>query len=109
MLNCHWKPEKKWKEPPKMGGCGQNFGKYMSYLCQKNKMICANDHCINEKHKRAKWSKKNWYGKWDYTQGDFKTCAVVRMIGNLEVTTTVPIDSAKEMKFKDRHNLEELS
>ena len=104
LLNCHWKPEKKWKIPPRL----RTMGKYMSYLCQPNLMICANEQCLNDKHKRSKWSKKKWYGGWNYTEGNYKRCAIVRMIGKLEVTTTVPIDSANQMLFKDRHNLEEL-
>ena len=71
-------------------------------------MICANEQCLNDKHKRSNWSKKRWHGGWNYTEGNFKTCAIIRMIGKLEVTSSVPIDHANQILFKDRHNLEEL-
>lgn len=102
LLNCHWKPEKKWKVPPR------TMGKYMSYLCNPNQMLCGNEQCLNDKHKRSKWSKKKWHGGWIYTEGDYKSCAIIRMIGKLEVTSSVPIDSANQMLFKDCHNLEEI-
>ena len=108
LLYCHWKPEKKWKEPPKMGGCCPYRGKYFTYLRQKDALVCANKDCLNDKQKRAKWAKKNWHGAWVCTEGNFENCAVVRRIGKLEVTTSVHIDNAMEIRFKDQHNLSEL-
>ena len=78
-----------------------NWGKYMKYLCQKDKMLCANTKCLNSKGNRSKWSRKNGYGSWTYTEGEYKDCAVVRMIGKLEVTTVIGIDNASEIKVKE--------
>ena len=107
-LYCHWKPEKKWKEPPKMGGCCPYRGKYFTYLRQKDTLVCANKDCLNDKQKRSKWAKKKWNGSWICTEGNFEKCAVVRRIGKLEVTTSVRIDNASEIRFKEQHNLAEL-
>lgn len=107
MLNCHWEREKKWKVRPKVGCFGGNCREYMRYLREKNTMVCANAKCLNTKGDRAKWSKKKCNGRWKYTQGEYKTCAVVCMIGELEVTPTVAVEqmNKNEIKLKERHNL----
>ena len=57
------KPEKKWKIPPRL----RSMGEYMSYLCQPNQMICANEQCLNDKHKRScnlwccSWSRRKLF------------------------------------------------
>ena len=105
MLKCHWQPEKKWQKAPSMCSCGQ----YIKYMFQADKLVCANENCLKPGGNRASWSKPSCNCCWKYTNGDYKTCAVVRMIGNLKVgNLEVGDDTANQIKFKERHNLEEV-
>jgi hypothetical protein len=106
-LKCHWKPEKKWNKAPNMFDCGN----YMEYMSDKNKLVCGNEQCFNSRMDRSAWSKKACFG-WKYTEGNYRTCADVLMLGSLNITRSVSVAnetmSGNEIKFKTRHNLEEM-
>ena len=101
---CHWKSEKKWKKPPKLYYCCE----YIQYLFTKKKLVCANPQCVNPRGNRSRWSKKRCNCCWKYSNGDYNTCAVVSMIGDLDIGDSMGVKRSYEMKRKECHKLEEV-